>query len=435
MRSEVELDAVTALPVGLARALVAFSSDGLVIVDADGTLRFASPWAERMLDYEPGETLGRNVFELVHPDDQVGALEGFDSTVSSADSRPLPTLVRLLRKDRSWLQAEIIGTNYLDDEHIRGLLLNIRDVERSMRTEAALRESEEHHRLIVELAREGIWTIDAEGRTTYANRAMAEMLDTTVTEMLECSMYDFIDDEVKAEAEATLGRRHAGIAEEHDVRLTTKLGRTLWTRMNTSPITDHSGASRGAIALVTDITERRILEQRLAADARQDALTGVANRIALFEWLRTKLAGERLVTALYIDLDRFKNVNDDFGHAVGDEVLRTVAARLCGAVRSGDIVARVGGDEFVVLTDTLSDKDEAIGLAGRVREILSRPVGLGAIQIEIGASVGIAFATDTNPDNLLSDADRALYHAKRNGRGRVELSHVTSNRTAQSQSR
>ena len=89
----------------------------------------------------------------------------------------------------------------------------------------------------------------------------------------------------------------------------------------------------------------------------------------------------------------------------------------------------------MVLTDSLSDKDEAIGLAGRVREILSRPVGLGAIQIEIGASVGIAFGTDTNPDNLLSDADRALYHAKRNGRGRVELSHVTANRTPQSQSR
>jgi diguanylate cyclase (GGDEF)-like protein/PAS domain S-box-containing protein len=424
MGSDLGIGAVTALPLDLARALVEHSRDGLVIVDADGTLRFASPWAEHMLDYEPGETVGRNVFELVHPDDQVGALEGFDSTKSSADSRPLPTLVRLLRRDGSWLQAEIIGTNYLDDEHVRGLLLNIRDVEHSMRTEAALRESEEHHRLIVELAREGIWTIDAEGRTTYANRAMAEMLDTTVTELLECSMFDFVDDDVIAGAEANGVRPSAGIAEEHDVRLTTKLGRTLWTRMNTSPITDHSGVSRGAIALVTDITERRVLEQRLAADARQDALTGVANRIALFEWLGAKLEGRHLVSALYIDLDRFKNVNDDFGHAVGDEVLRTVAARLCGAVRSGDIVARVGGDEFVVLSDSLTGKDEAAGLARRVREVLSRPIGLGAIRIEIGASVGVAFATDTNADNLLSEADRALYHAKRNGRGRVELSHA-----------
>lgn len=412
---------MTGIPSGLARALVWHSSDGLVIVNADGTLRFASPAADHMLGYALGETFGWNVFELVHPDDQVGALEGFDSTMSSTDSRPLPTLVRLLRKDGSWMQSEIIGTNYLDDEDIRGLLLNIRDVERSMRTEQALRESEEHHRMIVELAREGIWTIDAEGRTTFANRAMAQMLDTTVAEMLGGSMFDFIADEEHGSARSPLERRNAGIAEEHDFRLTTRLGRTLWTRMNTSPITDHTGASRGAIALVTDITERRALEQRLAADARQDALTGVGNRIALFESLATKLAGDGIVAALYIDLDGFKNVNDDFGHAVGDEVLRTVAARLCGAVRSGDFVARVGGDEFVVVSDTLTNRGEAIALARRICDALSRPVALGTIQIEVGASVGIAFAGDANADDLLSEADRALYRAKRTGRGRVEV--------------
>ena len=422
-RSDAQVD----ISANLARAIVASSSDGLVVVDADGTLRFASPAAERMLGYESGETFGRNVFDLVHPDDQVGALEGFESTVSAANSRPLPTLVRLRRKDGSWAQTEIIGTNYLDDEDMHGLMLNVRDVGRSMRTESALRESEEHHRLIVELAREGVWTIDAEGRTTFANRAMAEMLDTTVTEMLEGSMFDYMDDESKAEAEPQLDRRNAALTEEHDVRLTTKRGRTVWTRMNTSPITDHAGWYRGAIALVTDVTERRALEQRLAADARQDSLTGVGNRTALFEALNVKLAGGRLVAALYIDLDGFKNVNDDHGHAVGDEVLRTVAARLCGAVRVGDIVSRVGGDEFVVVSDALDNEDEALMLGCRIRDVLARPITFAATRVEVGASVGIAFvsAADPDPDTLLSDADRALYRAKRTGRGRVELNNVT----------
>jgi diguanylate cyclase (GGDEF)-like protein/PAS domain S-box-containing protein len=275
--------------------------------------------------------------------------------------------------------------------------------------------------LIVELAREGVWTIDAEGRTTFANRAMAEMLDTTVTEMLEASMFDYMDDDSKAHAEPDLDRRNAGATEEHDFRLTTKHGRTVWARMNTSPITDHAGSYRGAIALVTDITERRVLEQRLAADARQDALTGVGNRNALFESLGASLAGDGLVAALYIDLDGFKRVNDDFGHAVGDEVLRTVAARLCGAVRTGDIVTRVGGDEFVVVSDTLEGEHEAFALGCRVRDVLARPIGFAANQIEVGASVGIAFASDNDADKLLSEADRALYRAKRMGRGRVEV--------------
>src|SRR4029078_5070029 len=129
--------------------------------------------------------------------DQVGALEGFESTMGSSDSRPLPLLLRLRRADGGWLQTEIIATNHLADESVRGLLLNIRDVERSMRTEEALRQSEAHHRLIVELAREGIWTVDAIGRTTFANRAMADMLDTTVTEMLGGSIFHFVDHEYK----------------------------------------------------------------------------------------------------------------------------------------------------------------------------------------------------------------------------------------------
>jgi diguanylate cyclase (GGDEF)-like protein len=230
-----------------------------------------------------------------------------------------------------------------------------------------------------------------------------------------------MDDAASIEAQADLDRENVGIAEEHDFRLVTKSGRTVWTRMNTSPIIDHTGRYQGAIALVTDITERRVLEQRLAADARQDALTGVANRTALFESLTARLASGRVVAGLYIDLDGFKIVNDSFGHAAGDEVLRAVALRLCGAVRTGDVVARVGGDEFVVVTDTLRGHDEALALGRRIRDALAQPVVYAGLQIAIGACVGITFASDCDPDTLLSEADRALYRAKRAGGGRVEL--------------
>lgn len=410
------------LPAELARAIVSYSSDGLAVVDREGTLRYASPTTDAMLGYAPGSTVGRNAFDLVHPDDQVAALEGFESTMGSSDSRPLPLLMRLRRADGGWQQTEIIATNHLADENLRGLLLNIRDVERSMRTEEALRQSEAHHRLIVELAREGIWTVDAVGQTTFANRAMAEMLDTTVSEMLEHQMLDFMDDEIKSVATENVDTFRSGVARESDVQLATRSGRRVWTRMNVSPIIDHLGLYLGAVALVTDITERRVLEQRLEADARQDALTGVANRTALFEALGVKLAGGRRVAALYIDLDGFKNVNDVFGHAVGDEVLRTVAARLSGVVRAGDIVARVGGDEFVVVSDSFEDSGEAVALGCRIRDVLARRVSLATTHVDVGASVGIAFVSGADADSLLSAADQALYCAKRAGRGRVELS-------------
>jgi diguanylate cyclase (GGDEF)-like protein/PAS domain S-box-containing protein len=413
-------------PSDLARAIVSHSSDGLVVVDADGTLRYSSPAADSMLGYAPGATVGRNAFDLVHPDDQVGALEGFESTMGSSDSRPLPLLLRLQRADGGWQQTEIIATNHLDDERVRGLLLNIRDVARSMRTEEALRQSEAHHRLIVELAREGIWTVDAAGKTTFANRAMAQILDTTVSELLEHEMLDYMDNEMRAVVVDNADRFKVGDARENDVPLTTRTGRRVWTRMNVSPITDRAGIFLGAVALVTDITERRVLEQRLEADARQDALTGVANRIALFESLSAKLAGGRPVAALYIDLDGFKNVNDAFGHAVGDEVLRTVAARLSGAVRAGDIVARVGGDEFVVVSDSFEHPSEAVALGCRIRDVLARRVSLATMQVDVGASVGIAFVSGADADSLLSEADQALYCAKRAGRGRVELSNATA---------
>jgi diguanylate cyclase (GGDEF)-like protein/PAS domain S-box-containing protein len=406
---------------GLLGALVRVSPDLIAVIDPSGTLKYASPASEAMLGYGTGELIGASAFDLVHPVDQVGALEGFASTLSSSDSRALPLLVRLRHASGSWLATEIIGTNHLADPEIAGMVLNIRDVSASMRTEDALRDSEERYRLIVELAREGICMVDAAGTTTFANHALADLLGTTVSEMLGGSLFDFIDEAERFEARARIVGAGDQPRDEQDLRLLTVDRRVVWARMRCSTVRQHDGTYHGAIMFVTDVTERRALEQRLAEEARRDPLTGVANRTQLFEVLSPILEDGGLTAALYVDLDGFKDVNDQFGHTLGDELLRSVASRVRGAIRTVDTLARVGGDEFVVICRDLEETEEAVAIGRRIREVLAQPFGLAVGSVRIDSSIGIAFGRTPDSDGLLARADQALYRAKRKGRGRIEI--------------
>ncbi len=410
-------------PDQLVSALVRVCPDLIAVVDALGALKYTSPAAETMLGYRDGELLGTSAFDLVHPIDQVGALEGFASTLSSSDSRALPLLVRLRHADGTWLETEIIGTNHVDHPELEGMVLSIRDVSGSMRTEGALRDSEERYRLIVELAREGICVVDDVGNTTFANRALAELLGTTVHGLLGGSLFDFICDEDRDVAEVRICGAGDEALDEADLGLVTLDGRQVWARLRSSAVRRHDGTYLGAIVFVTDVTERRQLEQRLAEEARRDPLTGVANRKELFEVLSPILERGTLTAALYVDLDGFKEVNDRFGHTLGDDLLCNVASRLRAAIRSIDTVARVGGDEFVVVCRDLESTDEAVAIATRVRETIERPFGLTVGPVRIDSSIGIAFGRTPDADNLLARADQALYRAKRKGRGRIEITY------------
>ncbi|MCI1192437.1 EAL domain-containing protein [Calidifontimicrobium sp. SYSU G02091] len=177
-----------------------------------------------------------------------------------------------------------------------------------------------------------------------------------------------------------------------------------------------------AIAVHEDVTEQRRTEARIAHLARHDALTGLVNRAVLREELERLLArnarGEDLAL-LYLDLDRFKAVNDSHGHPVGDELLREVAARLRGCVRDTDLVARLGGDEFAIAQCGAPQPTASRRLAQRLIEALSAPFEIAGVQAHIGTSVGIAVAPfdGDDPDTLLKNADLALYRAKADGRG------------------
>jgi diguanylate cyclase (GGDEF)-like protein len=177
-------------------------------------------------------------------------------------------------------------------------------------------------------------------------------------------------------------------------------------------------------AIEVSSDEMRALYDALSSQARQDALTGLPNRSALTEFLRRVIERQRLLrrglAVLFLDLDGFKLVNDSLGHRAGDELLVRTAERLRGAVRDTDMVARLGGDEFVIVLDNLDEPDQAVTAAQRVAEQLSRPFRLAGQDTVIGGSVGIAVSSDghTTVDDLLRQADMAMYAAKASGRNR-----------------
>ncbi|MGA0612403.1 bifunctional diguanylate cyclase/phosphodiesterase [Caldimonas sp. KR1-144] len=208
-----------------------------------------------------------------------------------------------------------------------------------------------------------------------------------------------------------------------EFRLAMPGGQWRWVRARGSAVPSADGRVSEWVGVLEDVHERRSAQMRIAHLAHHDALTGLPNRTELRRRLEAAIeraASGRPGALLYIDLDRFKEVNDSLGHPVGDALLRVVTQRLASLVREADAIARLGGDEFVVVQSSVQERADAAGLAARIVDALSAGYELDGHHVVIGASVGICLigAADDDPDRLLSRADLALYRAKSEGRGR-----------------
>jgi diguanylate cyclase (GGDEF)-like protein len=203
-------------------------------------------------------------------------------------------------------------------------------------------------------------------------------------------------------------------------------GSTVWVLVDMTLVRDSRNEPSYYFVQVRDITDRKRAEDALAHQALHDDLTHLPNRMLLVDRLTRSLAhaerSQRDVAVLFLDLDRFKLVNDGLGHVVGDELLVQVARRLSGAVRPADTVARFGGDEFVIVREDVDDPSDAITFAERIVQALHEPIALMGREVFTTASVGIAIGgRHSSAEQLLRDADAAMYRAKDDGRARIEL--------------
>ncbi|WP_229215428.1 bifunctional diguanylate cyclase/phosphodiesterase [Duganella sp. CY15W] len=289
---------------------------------------------------------------------------------------------------------------------------------------AALERSEERFRRIVHNAEEGIWEIDAAARTSFVNPKMAQMLGYTIEEMLEQPLVAFMDEEGRTILERNIARRQQGMAERHEFKFLRKDGSDLWATLATNPIFDADGSYRGALALVSDITDTRASAELIWQQANFDALTALPNRHMFNDRLNQEMKKARRenvqLALLFIDLDDFKDINDLLGHEQGDAVLVEAARRIGLCVRSSDTVARLGGDEFTVILSGLDQVSSVDRIAQSMLTLLNRPLALGAAQPSISASVGIAlFPSDAGTaEELVRSADQAMYASKQGGRNR-----------------
>ena len=310
----------------------------------------------------------------------------------------------------------------------QGVLIDVTERHHANRL---LREERDRAQRYLDVAGTMIVVVDRQGILRLINAKGCEVLGRSEEELLGTPWSKLVPEECLEDATASLGRILDGEEEaaSNENRVLTASGEERTIAWHNTPMRDESGAVTAVLSSGEDVTERRRTEEQIAHIAYHDRLTGLPNRALLEEHLELALARaqrhEDAVAILYLDLDDFKLVNDSLGHSAGDELLRRVAERLGAVTRKTDLLARQGGDEFLLmLTDLTGDPQKAAEtVANQITKALGEPFDLGGAEFQINASIGISlFPRDAaDGDTLLGHADAAMYEAKRTGRSGFSL--------------
>jgi diguanylate cyclase (GGDEF)-like protein/PAS domain S-box-containing protein len=296
-----------------------------------------------------------------------------------------------------------------------------RELAERKRAEEALRESEEKYRGLFEASPVGIEMSDLEGNVFASNQSMLELTGYTPEELQTVKLGDtYVDpDEYKRLLKAL---QKNGEVRDWEARLKRKDGTVYFALLNVDQL--ELGGRKVILTTARDITERKQAEEELAYMATHDALTGLPNRWLLNDRLTLRLAhahrNQQKLALTLLDLDHFKDVNDTLGHTVGDKLLQVVGKRLKSLVRKSDTVARMGGDEFMLLLALpgIGGEEDVANIAQRILEAFRKPFVFNSHEIRITTSIGIAFYPDDgeDADTLMKNADIAMYRAKERGR-------------------
>ena len=404
--------------------LIQNSYDTIVILDAGGIQRYVSPSAERVHGYAPAELVDIPVIErMIHPDDRARVEEAFRQIIETGSGG---TQYRHRRKSGGWVHLESYGTNQLANPDIRGVVVNVRDI-------TSLKKAESLYRTLFDEMLNGFAVheiiCDADGRPVdyrflSVNPAFEGMTGFRAADVVGRTALELMP-ELEPHWLDIYGRVALSGEPAHFENFAAELDKHF-------EVTAFQPAPGQFACLFQDITERKRAEHRIHALAFYDQLTGLPNRILLMDRLALAMAaaerGDSHGALLFIDLDNFKMLNDSRGHEVGDLLLKQVAERLRSNIRAEDTAVRLGGDEFVVLLSGLGKAEAdaaqmAEGIANKLLGDLNKPYPIGGMAHHSTASIGVTLFNGraTSVDELMRQADLAMYRAKAAGRSAVRF--------------
>lgn len=423
--------------------------DGMVYrcrCDEHWTMEFVSEGCFALTGYQPEELLGnaRISYEsITHPDDRQRVRE--EVTRALRAGVPFDIEYRLIHAKGAIVWVWERGTGVVQGDDAMALkeppLMHgfIQDITLRYLQEKALREAEFRYRSIFENANEGIFQTTADGHYLEVNPALAAIYGYETPAELCLALVD-IGQQLYVDAGRRLAfkelMRRDGMVNNFESQVYRKNRSIIWISENAHVVRDADGNVLYYEGTVEDITARKHYEQRIAYQATHDVLTGLPNRALLAERIERAIlvAAENNggFAVVFIDIDHFKTINDTLGHATGDVLIKKIAERLVHTVRTVDTVARIGGDEFVLLLDGVRHDYGFIStIIERVLAIIRKPCPLGGREFTLSCSMGIALhpADGMDADSLLKNADIAMYQAKEAGRNNYQFFTQEFNRT------
>ncbi len=424
-------------------------AEAVVAIDAQGRVRYMNEAAEQLAECPAEQAKSRllgavlSIVDVLSGKDFADAIA--DAHLAAPESRAFRRALLLGGQGQPKIidyRVTAVGTG----ASAPGTVIVVRDLMKQrgfeqalelsaasqLASTAALHEERERARVTLNSIGDAVVSTDFRGRVTFLNKIAENLIGWTLESAAGRALgevFPLLDRQTRVRIQCPAMR---AIIEDHTCRsaatevLVRPDGTEIAVDHSASPIHDAAGGVIGVVMVINDATDARNHADTLTRLALYDALTGLPNRTLLADRLQHALHGvqrsSRVVSILFIDLDRFKAVNDTHGHAVGDRLLQQLAGRLLSCVRGTDTVARLGGDEFVVLLPDVHSAEDAVVCAGNIITALNPPFAIAGRAYRIGASIGIAATQPGSSSDgavLLKQADIAMYHAKSAGRNRV----------------